>query len=44
MKTATIMTTKSAAPKLRHNRFEWWMSIIREGVVAGTLGGAIVAL
>jgi hypothetical protein len=44
MKTATMMATKGAAPKLRHNRFEWWMSIIREGVVAGTLGGAVVAL
>lgn len=44
MNTATTMTTKSAAPKLWHNRFESWMSIIREGVVAGTLGGSIVAL
>jgi hypothetical protein len=44
VKTATRMTTKSAAPKLRHNRFEWWMSIIRAGIVAGTLGGAVVAL
>ena len=42
--TATMMATKRAAPRLRHNRFEWWMSIIREGVVAGTLGGAVVAL
>ena len=44
MKTATMMRTKSAAQKLWHNRFEWWMSIVREGVVAGTLGGAVVAL
>lgn len=44
MKTATMMATKGAAPKLRHNRFEWWTTIVREGVVAGTLGGAVVAL
>ena len=44
MKTATMMTTKSAAQRLWHSRFEWWTTIVREGVVAGTLGGAIVAL
>lgn len=44
MKLTTMMATKGAAPKLHYNRFEWWMSIIREGVVAGTLGGAVVAL
>jgi hypothetical protein len=44
MKLATMMATKGAVPKLRHNRFEWWMAIIHEGVVAGTLGGAVVAL
>ena len=44
MKTATMMAPKGAAPNLRHNRFEWWRTKIREGVVAGTLGGAVVAL
>ncbi|GEM_PF-6530859 len=44
MKTATRMTTKSAAQRLWHSRFEWWTSIVGEGVVAGTLSGAIVAL
>ena len=44
MKTATMMTSKSAAQRLWHSRFEWWTMIVREGVVAGTLGGAIVAL
>ena len=44
MKAATIMKTQGAAPKIRDNRFAWWMLIIREGVAAGTLGGAIVAL
>ncbi len=44
MKTATMMTTESAAQRLWHSRFEWWRSIVREGGVAGTLSGAIVAL
>ena len=44
MKTATMMTSKSAAQRLWHSRFEWWTTIVREGVVAGTLGGAVVAL
>jgi hypothetical protein len=44
MTTATMRTTKGAAPERSLNRFEWWMSIIREGVVAGALGGAVVAL
>jgi hypothetical protein len=44
MKTATMMTSKSAAQRLWHSRFEWWTTIVREGVLAGTLGGAVVAL
>jgi hypothetical protein len=44
MKPATMTTAGSAAPNLWHNRFQWWMTIVREGVVAGTLGGAVVAL
>ena len=44
MKTTTMMTSKSVAQRLWHSRFEWWTMIVREGVVAGTLGGAIVAL
>ena len=44
MKTTTMMTSKSGAQRLWHSRFEWWTMIVREGVVAGTLGGAIVAL
>lgn len=44
MKTTTMMTSKRVAQRLWHSRFEWWTMIVREGVVAGTLGGAIVAL
>lgn len=44
MKTTTMMTSKSVAQRLWHSRFEWWTMIVRDGVVAGTLGGAIVAL
>src|SRR5689334_16420801 len=44
MKTATMRTTKRAAPVRSLNRFKWWTSIVREGVVAGALGGAVVAL
>lgn len=43
MKPATMMTSKSFAPKLSL-KFEWWLSIVREGVVAGMLSGALVAL
>ena len=44
MTTATMRTSKGSAPERSLNPFEWWISIIREGVVAGALGGAIVAL
>jgi hypothetical protein len=44
MKIATKMTTKIALQRLWHSRFEWWMSVVCEAFVAGTLGGAVVAL
>jgi hypothetical protein len=44
MQTATIMTRKSIAPKPWYNRSDRWSSIFREGVMAGILSGAVVAL
>jgi hypothetical protein len=34
----------SVEPERSDDRLEWWMTTIGEGVVAGTLGGGIVAL
>lgn len=44
MRTATSTKMASVEPERSRDRLEWWMSIVREGVVAGTLSGAIVAL
>jgi hypothetical protein len=43
MKTATMMRSKSLAPKLSQKSQRRY-SIVREGVVAGTLSGAVAAL
>ena len=43
MKPATMITSKSLVPKLLH-KSDWWLSTVHEGVVAGTLSGAVVAL
>lgn len=43
MNTATMMTSKSPVSQLAR-KSGWWASVVHEGVVAGTLSGAVVAL
>jgi hypothetical protein len=44
MRTATSPKMASGAPERSLDRLGSWMRIVHEGVVAGTLGGGIVAL